>query len=109
MPSPSCAVCHVSCVVRRATLMGNRVLTPEQFSVEVGGSVKASRKQVPLGLAWALSIHKSQGTPSLDSAAPRPFVSFFSRTFVVRVCVCACAAARVMALARLPAHPRWQG
>lgn len=38
-----------------------RVLTPEQFSVEVGGSVKASRKQVPLGLAWALSIHKSQG------------------------------------------------
>lgn len=38
-----------------------RILTPEQFSVEVGGSVKASRKQVPLGLAWALSIHKSQG------------------------------------------------
>jgi hypothetical protein len=91
--------------------MGNRVLTPEQFSVEVGGSVKASRKQVPLGLAWALSIHKSQGTPSLDSAAPRPFVSFFSRTFVVCVCVCvcACAAARVMALARLSAHPCWQG
>ncbi len=44
-------VCHLS----------TRVITPEVFTVEVGGSIKASRKQVPLALAWALSIHKSQG------------------------------------------------
>jgi len=38
-----------------------RVITPEQWVVEVGGTSKATRKQVPLNLAWALSIHKSQG------------------------------------------------
>ena len=35
---------------------------PEQWSVELpNGEVQASRTQVPLILAWALSIHKAQG------------------------------------------------
>jgi len=38
----------------------------EQWQIKVGGGSKtASRSQIPLDLAWALSIHKSQGM-SLD-------------------------------------------
>ena len=39
----------------------DRVITPEEWSLESGGQVVASRTQLPLKLAWALSIHKSQG------------------------------------------------
>ncbi|OBZ90108.1 ATP-dependent DNA helicase PIF1 [Choanephora cucurbitarum] len=39
-----------------------RVMYPELWSISVNGSkVLAYRQQVPLILAWALSIHKSQG------------------------------------------------
>lgn len=37
-----------------------RLCTPEVWAVEMGKKVVASRTQVPLRLAWALSMHKSQ-------------------------------------------------
>jgi ATP-dependent DNA helicase PIF1 len=37
------------------------VLTPQAWEVERGGVVMATRAQVPLCLAWALSVHKCQG------------------------------------------------
>lgn len=39
----------------------------ERWSIRAGGRLVASRVQVPLGLAWALSVHKSQGL-TLDKA-----------------------------------------
>jgi ATP-dependent DNA helicase PIF1 len=39
-----------------------RLCVPEEFTVNGAlGNVEASRTQVPLILAWALSVHKSQG------------------------------------------------
>jgi ATP-dependent DNA helicase PIF1 len=38
-----------------------RVLSPEVWEIEFGGKTVAKRTQIPLRLAWALSIHKSQG------------------------------------------------
>lgn len=38
-----------------------RTITTEEWSLESGGRTVASRSQIPLKLAWALSIHKSQG------------------------------------------------
>ena len=39
---------------------------PVPWSVESGGRVAATRRQLPLDLAWAVSIHPAQGT-SLDA------------------------------------------
>lgn len=38
-----------------------KVIEREDWNIEIGGAVLATRKQIPLNLAWALSIHKSQG------------------------------------------------
>lgn len=43
-------------------------IAPAEWAVEEGGKVKAKVTQVPLKLAWAITIHKSQGQ-SLDAAA----------------------------------------
>jgi len=47
---------------------GNRiVMNPEVWAIEEDGKQKASLTQIPLRLAWAITIHKSQGM-SLDNA-----------------------------------------
>ncbi len=42
-------------------------VTPEEWGIEENGKQKAVISQLPLRLAWAITIHKSQGM-SLDSA-----------------------------------------
>eukprot|EP00462_Mataza_sp_D1_P007381 CAMPEP_0175123576 /NCGR_PEP_ID=MMETSP0087-20121206/2320_1 /TAXON_ID=136419 /ORGANISM="Unknown Unknown, Strain D1" /LENGTH=354 /DNA_ID=CAMNT_0016405283 /DNA_START=291 /DNA_END=1355 /DNA_ORIENTATION=+ len=44
-----------------------RVISPETWKITIGGVVAASREQIPLELAWAMSVHKSQGM-TLDKA-----------------------------------------
>lgn len=42
-------------------------VVPQEWVVEEGGKIKARIEQLPLRLAWALTVHKSQGV-SLDAA-----------------------------------------
>ncbi len=45
----------------------NIEITPMDWSIEDNGKIKAKITQIPLRLAWAITVHKSQGM-SLDSA-----------------------------------------
>lgn len=50
------------------TASGHEIIAePESWMVEEDGKIKAEISQVPLRLAWAITIHKSQGM-SLDAA-----------------------------------------
>lgn len=50
------------------TMDGRRIIAePMDWSIEDGGKVLAKVTQVPLRLAWAITVHKSQGM-SLDAA-----------------------------------------
>ncbi len=51
------------------TLHGRRIeAEPMEWSIADGGSVLAKISQIPLRLAWAITIHKSQGM-TMDAAA----------------------------------------
>jgi ATP-dependent exoDNAse (exonuclease V) alpha subunit len=43
------------------------IVLPEEWKYEDNGTVRATIKQIPLRLAWAITIHKSQGM-TLDAA-----------------------------------------
>lgn len=43
------------------------IVTPEQWNIEEDGMIKAKITQLPLRLAWAITVHKSQGM-NLDAA-----------------------------------------
>ena len=45
----------------------NIQITPMDWSIEENGKIKAKITQVPLRLAWAITVHKSQGM-SMDAA-----------------------------------------
>jgi len=50
------------------TFDGDTVIAePDEWQYEEGGRIRASVRQVPLRLAWAITIHKSQGM-TLDAA-----------------------------------------
>ncbi len=50
------------------TRNGKRIIVePMEWSVEENGKIKAKIIQIPLRLAWAITVHKSQGM-SMDSA-----------------------------------------
>ena len=51
------------------TRSGARILIkPMEWTIEEGGRVRARVAQIPLRLAWAITVHKSQGM-SMDAAA----------------------------------------
>lgn len=61
--------------------------SPQEWSIEENGKIKAKIIQIPLRLAWAITIHKSQGM-SLDAAhidLSKSFVNGMGYTALSRV------------------------
>ncbi|XP_017249740.2 ATP-dependent DNA helicase PIF1-like [Daucus carota subsp. sativus] len=53
--------CHILPIVEFDSVPGHWIVEPEEWVVMNGEVAVAKRKQIPLMLAWALSIHKCQG------------------------------------------------
>tara|TARA_B110001452_G_scaffold259586_1_gene256118 strand:- start:4 stop:2529 length:2526 start_codon:yes stop_codon:yes gene_type:complete len=85
-----------------------RLLLPDQWTIESGGRVVASRTQVPCKLAWALSIHKSQGMTleNLEVDLGRCFDS--GQAYVAMSRATSLHSTRVLSFdpARVRAHPK---
>jgi len=60
LPSSQCRDSDRSPVVK-FTDGSSRIVSKEKFIISLGGAVVAQRIQLPLTLAWGMSVHKSQG------------------------------------------------
>ena len=77
-----------------------KTISKEVFSISVGGRVVAQRVQIPLELAWAISVHKSQGM-TVDKAIINVRNAFeFGQVYGMQLSF-VCWVIRVVALSRV--------